>query len=154
MNNNSTILLFIHTEENKIHNIEVQENDPIKIIDQKLHSPISLLLFFNNNILIKTFSFKFYGISSGDHIYATKSQSLHAYSNFTKAISKNLENGLKRFSNIKNEASKLRDLIVQKIDDSSSSFRAFNKQISNNDTNKNSHFSPRFSHKIPIEISC
>ena len=165
----NTILIFVHTEDKSVHQIEVNENDPIKIIEDKLRSKIRLLLFYNNNILMKGFSFKFYGVTSGDHIYVTGSQSLQAYSNLTKSIGRLQETSARQLHGLKHEMGKIKDMFLRSLESTSlisHCFSSYYRYQSENNLVKDpqhslldnetasDHLSTKLEQKNTLEISC
>lgn len=125
---NDRILVLVHTANKGVQTFEVDENEHVKVIEERLKSNVPLILYYNNMLLMKNFSFKFYEITNGDHIYTSESQSLQAYSYIGKQV-----------QSLRNEAERLKDILFQKIEGSSTYSRKlmnrFNQFLSHQEKN-------------------
>ena len=67
---NEQLTLFIHDFKGRIHQVTVNPADTIDSISKSIGIDSKLLHFFNGMLLIGAFTFAFYKLTNGDHIYS------------------------------------------------------------------------------------
>ena len=70
---NQTITIYLHDKNGEQTGITVCINDTIESLNI-LKERKNVCLLFHNSVLLPSFSFGFYGISNGDHIFVVQSQ--------------------------------------------------------------------------------
>ena len=62
------IRIFVHTNTEVIELIVIQ-SDPVDCIRKMVKMPLHYLILFNDSVIMRHFSFVFYGIRADDHFY-------------------------------------------------------------------------------------
>lgn len=74
------IEIYVHNIENKDTTlVEVNINDTIWEFEKRLNLLYPAVIFYNSMILANTLTFKFYGITNGDHLYISTSRFLQNF---------------------------------------------------------------------------
>ena len=73
------LTINLHDNDNEIHQITIQLYDPVYILENYLQGKEKRLLIFNGQLLMNSFSFAYYNIESGAHIYAVQSKNKHSH---------------------------------------------------------------------------
>ena len=68
-----TITIHLHEPNKETHDVTVHPSDAIQVLQQEVQGNDRRFILFNNNILMTSFSFKFFGIKDGDDIYVLRS---------------------------------------------------------------------------------
>ena len=122
------ITLFVHDNVDHIQKVVVRSSETVESLGKIANTQGKFLCFFNGSLLLGSFSFKYYNLTNGDHIYTSESQSLQAYSYIGKQV-----------QSLRNEAERLKDILFQKIEGSSTYSRKlmnrFNQFLSHQEKN-------------------
>ena len=110
------ISLLVKTEDGSLHNFECNESDTIDVLEKKLDAKPPLIFFFHAIILVKTLSFAFYHIKSGDTLHTITSGKNSSGNAGKKLFEIHKEEGEKRLNAMKLESAKLKDFLLQKIE--------------------------------------
>jgi hypothetical protein len=88
-----TITIRLHTSNKDTRDIVVHPSDPIKVLDQEVKGNEKRFIMFNGNILMTSFSFKFFGVKDGDHLYVLRApRKQQKQSQKTKNLVQSLKN--------------------------------------------------------------
>lgn len=66
------ITIHLHMSGTDVRDVVVHPGDQIQVLDQEVKGEDKRYIIFNNNILLTSFSFKFFGIKDGDHLYVLR----------------------------------------------------------------------------------
>lgn len=63
------ITLFVHDNVDHIQKVVVRSSETVESLGKIANTQGKFLCFFNGSLLLGSFSFKFYNLTNGDHIY-------------------------------------------------------------------------------------
>lgn len=68
-----SITIRLHEVDKEVRDVTVHECDPIQVLQHEVHGDGKKFIMFNRNVLMTSFSFKFFGIKDGDDVYVLRS---------------------------------------------------------------------------------
>ena len=128
------LTIYIHHGDNKIDKININPRDTIQSIENHINLPKHRFVFLNNCILFGSFTFSFYKVTNGDHLFVipmafsiakTIHEKLTEFPILSKFLhSNNNQNNInnsnnsseKRISTFLRETAKLKDQFFQKVE--------------------------------------
>ena len=134
--------LYLHTQDNRILTIGFSEQDTINLLQKKIRTSDSsnFVFFFNNNVLQGGFTFSFYKITNGDHIYTIPIQKKQTKQMVFEEIRKAQKMIDSKLQESKRETERVKDIMLKKVEANSQQYRIilkrFNKYLQIEDSRK------------------
>ena len=121
------LTIFVHHDKGDAAKVVVDPNETLQNLDKHLILPKFRFVFFNNMVLLGAFTYSFYKIQNGDHIYVIpiafssaqniKNSILHAFiPNINEPKKEVKPNPEKRISSFLRETARLKDQFLQKVE--------------------------------------
>ncbi|EAX94394.1 hypothetical protein TVAG_194800 [Trichomonas vaginalis G3] len=68
------ISVFLHDSNNEIKEISVHKTDPVQVLQDEIKGNDKRFIMYKNSLLMTSFSFQFFGIKDGDHLYVLRTK--------------------------------------------------------------------------------
>lgn len=123
-----SLTLFIHHGKNQVDKVTVDSTDAVQNLDKHLETlPKMRFVFFNNMLLVGSFSYQFYKIQNGDHLFVApvglslgvklKNTLLHYLIPMPPEEKKEIKpNPEKRITSFFRETARVKDQQLQKVE--------------------------------------
>lgn len=126
-----SLTLFIHHGSNQVDRVVVDSSEPVQSLDKHLDLPKLRFVFLNNMLLVGAFSYSFYKIQNGEHLFVVpvgfsigtklKNTILHYLVPDQPDLQKEIKpNPEKRIASFFRETARMKDQFFQKVEGSSS----------------------------------
>ena len=119
---NDELSLFIHDAKGAVHQIKVLPLETIDSISKRIGYGTKLLHFFNGMLLIGAFTFHFYKLTNGDHIYSIpigpklSQEILNKFQSLKDLTEKQHEIHKRKMEMFKYETAKIKDQFFEKLE--------------------------------------
>ena len=121
------LTIFVHQDKGDAAKVVVDPNETLQNLDKHLNLPKFRFVFFNNMVLLGAFTYSFYKIQNGDHIYVIpiafssaqniKNSIIHAFiPNINEPKKEVKPNPEKRITSFFRETARLKDQFLQKVE--------------------------------------
>lgn len=94
------ITIYLHDVNCPVRELTVRKTDCIQVLQDEVKGDDKRFIMYKNSLLMSSFSFQFFGVKDGDHLYVLRARYNNKKRDLTDTPKNNLQKQLNNFSRV------------------------------------------------------